>query len=234
MDRPEHSQGKRNGANRLSPNFSFVMPRRKPAPTETKATADSEQGSDTSVKPEVKKSVQNFRQWAGFDKVTLTIVFTDMVKSTALGYKLGNERMRQVRGAHFKRARNLIEKYDGYEIKTNGDEFMVAFHTAVDALDFALSLHADTGDQRIKIRAGIHVGPVTVEEQDAQGAAISYAARVMSMAADGGVWVSNEVKNHIDQEKAPHHENLQFQTHSDCTLKGFPGQHLLWSVEGHW
>lgn len=232
MDRQEHSQGRRAGSDRLSPKFSFRMPQRKPAPTETKPTADAEQGSDTPAKPEEKKSIRNFRQWAGFDKITLTIVFTDIVNSTALGYKLGNERMDQVRRAHFKRARNLIEKHDGYEIKTNGDEFMVAFHTVEDALDFALSLHADTGDQRIGIRAGIHVGPVIVEEQDAQGAAVSYTARVMGMAVNGGVWLSNEAKNHVDQEKAQRHESLQFEAHHDCTLKGFPGQHFLWSVEG--
>ncbi len=175
--------------------------------------------------------LQNFRQWAGSAKITLAIVFTDMVDSTVLTHNLGNERMDQVRRAHFARARCLIEKHNGYEIKTNGDEFMVAFHTAINALDFTLELHADTGDEQVSIRVGIHIGPVIVEEEDVQGAAVSYAARVINMAANGGVWVSSEVKNHIDQEKAQHHENLCWQHHYDCMLKGFPGKHLLWSVK---
>ena len=176
-------------------------------------------------------NTQNFKQWSGSDRMTLVIVFTDMVDSTLLTHRLGNERMSQVRLAHFHRARDLIGRLNGCEIKTIGDEFMVAFRTAIDALDFALELHADTGDQRIQIRAGMDVGPVIIEEHDAHGITVNYAARVMSMAPKGGVWVSSEAKKHIDQEKATRHENLHWQNHADCMLKGFPGKHQLWSVE---
>ncbi len=175
--------------------------------------------------------IQNFTQWAGSKKVTLAIVFTDIVDSAALTHSLGNECMDQVRRAHFARARRLIEEHNGYEIKTNGDEFMVAFRTTVNALDFAIEFQIDTGDERVKIRAGVHIGPVIVEEEDVQGVAVNYAARVIGMAVDGCVWLSNEAKNHIDQEKAQRHENLSWQQHPDCALKGFPGKHLLWSVE---
>ena len=175
--------------------------------------------------------LQDFRKWAGSKKSTLAIVFTDIVDSTALTHEVGNECMDRIRRAHFARSRSLIEEHDGYEIKTNGDEFMVAFRTAVNAFDFALDLYADTGDKRISIRAGVHIGPVIVEQEDVQGAAVSYAARVVSMAADGGVWLSNETKNHIDQEKAQHHVNLSWQQHPDCLLKGFQGKHVLWSVK---
>ena len=82
----------------------------------------------------------------------------------------------------------------------------------------------------VKIRAGMHIGPMIVEEEDVQGAAVSYAARVINMAERGGVWLSNEIKNHIDQEKAQRHANIRWQQHPDCELKGFPGQHTLWSV----
>jgi class 3 adenylate cyclase len=174
---------------------------------------------------------QNFAQWAGSKKVTLAIVFTDIVDSVALTHSLGNECMDQIRRAHFAHVRKLIEEYNGYEVKTNGDEFMVAFRTTVNALDFAIELQIDTGDERVRIRAGVHIGPVVVEEEDVQGAAVSYAARVISKAVDGGAWFSNEAKSHIDQEKARRHENLFWQRHPDCVLKGFPGKHLLWSVE---
>lgn len=174
---------------------------------------------------------QGFKQWAGSTKLTLAIVFTDIIESTALIHHLGNERMDEMRRAHFARARELTKAHKGYEIKTNGDEFMVAFRAAINALDFALEFHADTGDDHISIRAGMHIGPVTIEEHDVQGAAVTYAARVVSMAADGGIWLSSEIKNHIDQEKAQRHTNLCWQDHPDCTLKGFPGTHLLWSVK---
>jgi class 3 adenylate cyclase len=175
--------------------------------------------------------LRSLRQWAGSAKTTLAIVFTDIVDSTTLTHNLGNERMDQVRRAHFARARSLIEEHNGYEIKTNGDEFMVAFRTAVNALDFALELHADAGDERVGIRAGVHIGPVIIEEEDVQGAAVSYAARVISAATDGRVWLSSDVRNHIDQEKAQHHDDLCWRSSDGGVLKGFPGKHVLWSVE---
>ncbi len=194
-------------------------------------SVDTPRRSDEAATSTTSSRLQRFRQWAGSAKVTLAIVFTDMVDSTALTHNLGNERMDDLRRAHFARARNLIQQHNGFGIKTNGDEFMVAFHTAVNALDFALDLHGDTGDELIDIRAGMHIGPMTIEEEDVQGAAVSYAARVVGMVVAGGVWLSSEVKNHIDQEKAQYHENLSWQHHPDCTLKGFPGKHVLWSVK---
>ena len=178
-----------------------------------------------------KSLLQNFVQWAGSQKATLAIVFTDIIGSTALVQCLGNECMDQIRRAHFVRARNLIQYFNGFEIKTNGDEFMIAFHTAVNALDFATELHKDTGDKRISIRAAIHIGPVIIEEEDVQGVAVNYAARVIDMAINGDVWLSDEVKNHINQEKADRHKELCWQEHPNCMLKGFSETHLLWSVK---
>ena len=191
----------------------------------------AELGSDTgAMRPDTMR-LESFRRWAGSPKTTLAIVFTDIVNSTRLTHDLGNERMDQIRRAHFARTRSLIEEHDGCEIKTHGDEFMVAFRTAAGALDFAVALHSDTGDEHIRVRAGVHIGPVTVDENDAQGAAVNYAARLMGMATDGGVWFSNEVKSHMDQEKKQYQASVSWRRHPDCLLKGFPGKHLLWSAE---
>lgn len=223
--------GSRMGFDLAGPKFSFMPQRPKSDSSKTEQADKAEKCPVASVNAEDRERSQSFRQWAGSSRMTLAIIFTDIVNSTSLGHRLGNEQMGLLRHTHFNRARSLIDKLYGYEIKTNGDEFMVAFHTAVDALDFALELQGDTGDERICIRAGIHVGPVSIEEQDAQGATVSYAARVMSIAKDGGVVLSSEAKNHIDQEKAQRHKSLLWQKNIDCLLKGFPGNHLLWTVE---
>jgi hypothetical protein len=112
---------------------------------------------------------QGFLKWAGSTKTTMALALTDVVGSTALGDELGNEGMIEVLRAHFTRAREVIAKHGGHEIKTIGDGLMVAFRTAAEALHFAVELYTDTGEPRIKIRIGIHVGPVHVQEQDAFG-----------------------------------------------------------------
>jgi class 3 adenylate cyclase len=172
----------------------------------------------------------SFRDWAGASAATLAIVFTDVVSSTSIGADLGDEAMNKVRQAHFTQARQQLRYYKGYEIKTIGDSFMIAFRTAVEALDFTLSIFSRTGNTRIKIKAGIHVGPVRIEEEDAFGTMVNFAARVIGMAHGPEIWASNAAKRDIDLEKARRHTNLTWVEHPDCELKGFQGKRVLWSI----
>jgi len=172
----------------------------------------------------------SFKDWAGASAATLAIVFTDVVSSTFLGNELGDEAMNKIRQTHFAQARHQLRYYKGYEIKTIGDSFMIAFRTAVEALDFTLSLFSRTGHNRIKIKAGIHVGPVRIEEEDAFGTMVNFASRVIGMAHGPEIWASRAAKRDIDLEKARRHESLTWIEHSDCELKGFTTKVILWSV----
>ena len=76
---------------------------------------------------EVEPPTRSFLRWAGSDRVLLVLVFTDIVGSTALNEAIKDEQMDEVRRAHFTQSRKLIDDYAGYEIKTIGDAFLVAF-----------------------------------------------------------------------------------------------------------
>lgn len=93
-------------------------------------------------------STPSFRQWAGDELVTLAIVFTDVVGSTALGEQMRLEAMNELRRAHFAQSRRLIAQYKGKEIKTIGDSFMAAFKSAAAGLDYARALQATTGQPK--------------------------------------------------------------------------------------
>jgi class 3 adenylate cyclase len=173
---------------------------------------------------------QSFRTWAGSTKTTLAVVFTDVVGSTKLGLELGNEAMNEVRRSHFKQGRQLIEEHGGYSIKTIGDSLMAAFRTVSEALEFALDFYTDSGDPRLHIRAGIHVGPVYIEEEDAFGSMVNYASRVVNMAEGPEIWISSAAKSHVEQEDFFQRPDLRWAQHADCELKGFDGTHTLWSV----
>ena len=131
-----------------------------------------------------------FREWAGGQRVTLAVVFTDVVGSTALGEELRDEAMNEVRRAHFAQSRRLIERFGGREIKTIGDSFMAAFKCADAALDYALALHRETGHRQVRIRAGMHVGPLQVEEGDVFGGTVNFAARVIGAIQGAEIWMS--------------------------------------------
>jgi small GTP-binding protein len=203
------------------------------AEMESRAEARMERGGEM-VSAAAELRTDNFKSWAGGAGIaTIAIVFTDVKDSTGLNVEFGDDPWRQIREAHFARAKKLIGQGRGYLIKTIGDSVMAAFHNAGDALDFALALHRDTGHESIKIRAGIHIGPVEVADGDAFGQHVNMAARVESNAKakeKGGVWASAKVKEDVDIHRASKHRHLKWTEHPDEELKGFQNS-TLWSVE---
>lgn len=202
------------------------------AEMESRAGARMERGGQL-VAAAAEVRTENFKAWAGGAKMaTLAIVFTDVIGSTRANVEMGDEGWRLVREAHFERARRLVAAGGGYFIKTIGDSVMAAFHSAGDALDFALALQRDTGSESVRIRAGIHIGPVEVNDSDAFGQQVSMAARVQSKAKKGGIWTSAKVKEDVaDTVRAAKHRHLKWTEHAGEELDGFPGSFTLWSVE---
>ncbi len=200
------------------------------AEMESRAEASMERGGEL-VAASAELRTENFKNWAGADIATVAIVFTDVLDSTVMNVKMGDERWRHVREAHFARAGKLVKEGHGYLIKTIGDSVMAAFQSAVGALDFALALSRDTGHESVRIRAGIHVGPVEVSAGDAFGQQVNMAARVEAKAKDGGIWVSAKVKEDVDTLRAARHDSLTWTEHTGEELKGFPEKCTLWSVE---
>jgi class 3 adenylate cyclase/tetratricopeptide (TPR) repeat protein len=169
--------------------------------------------------------------WTGTSEIartTLVLVFTDIVNSTALGIELGDEEWIELLVKHFAQARKLLSKYDCYEIKIIGDSFMVVFRTAVDALNFSLAFHAETGDEHIRIRAGIHVGQVRIMDNDIYGSMVNYTFRVTGWLEDDGVALSNTAKENITQVLGQR-SSLRFVDHT-TRLKGFHETQKLWRV----
>ena len=173
---------------------------------------------------------RNFGAWAGSKLTTLALVFTDVVGSTNLGLRVGDEQMGEIRRAHFSEGRDLIAKHKGYLVKTIGDSLMVAFRTAAEALNFVIAYQSNTGDDKIQIRAGIHVGPVDIDEEDAFGSMVNYAARVVSCAKGAEIWLSDRARADILLRKAKAHEALRWSAHKKI-LKGFNETQVLWSLQ---
>ena len=175
-------------------------------------------------------TTRSFQKWAGGDRVTLAVVFTDVVASTALGEQIRDEAMNEVRRAHFARSRELITQFKGREIKTIGDSFMTAFRCVDAALDYARALHGTTGHPKVRIRAGIHIGPMHVEEGDVFGGTVNFAARVVGAIQGAEIWLSEQAKGDIDRLGAAKHKKLKWERREGISMKGFSGKFTLWSL----
>ncbi len=136
-----------------------------------------------------------------------------------------------MRRTHFAQSRKPIAQFQGQEIKTIGDSFMAAFRCADSALDYALALQRETGDPRVRVRAGIHIGPIHVEESDVFGGTVNFAARVLGAVADAEIWLSERAKEDIERLGTDKYQRLGWQRHEAVAMKGFPGKFTLWAVK---
>lgn len=123
-------------------------------------------------------------------------MFTDVVASTALATRQGDRRAREVLAAHRKVVRSELTRHGGREVDATGDGFFVAFDCARTALRCAGSIHAALSEQRagVHVRIGLNAGDVLVGDGGVSGAAVSGAARLVSLAAPGEVLVGEVVK----------------------------------------
>ncbi len=127
------------------------------------------------------------------------LVVTDLVHSTGLVERLGEDRARQLEALHDRRARDLLARFGGLEIDKS-DGFLLLFERTGDAVDFALTYHRglDVLSQQegaeVSARVGIHLGEVVLRRNSPQdvargakpievhGLAKPIAARLMSLA----------------------------------------------------
>ena len=124
------------------------------------------------------------------------LLFTDLVDSTAVVERLGDARAASVLAEHDRGARALLARHGGREID-HSDGFFLLFADVVAAASFALAYHEALAALGLSARAGLHVGPVTLRENDpdevargakpveVEGIAKPLAARVMSLARGG-------------------------------------------------
>ena len=133
-------------------------------------------------------------EWAGSRHLSLTLLFTDIVKSTSIRVRLGDGQWIKDLFVHFNQARGLAIRLDSYVVKVIGDSLMIAFRTSTDAVEFALDLSTFTGVDYIGIRVGIHSGRVQIRDNDIYGLNVSLTSRIQHSIPSEGIRVSSPVK----------------------------------------
>jgi class 3 adenylate cyclase len=127
-------------------------------------------------------------------RVLTTVVFTDIVSSTARASRLGDARWQQLLADHDAMARRQLRAFGGSEVSTTGDGFLATFDSPARALEWARAVRDGVGPLGLAIRAGVHTGEVESVGVDVTGIAVNVAARVMASAGPGEVWASDIVR----------------------------------------
>ena len=132
------------------------------------------------------------------------IMFTDMVGYSALSQR--DDRLAlELLEEHRELLRKIFPQFNGTEIKTMGDAFLVEFNSALEAAQCAIAIqralvkrNADVPpDRRIELKIGIHIGDVVHRNGDVYGDGVNIASRIEPLAGAGGICVSMDVERQI-------------------------------------
>ncbi|HZP72355.1 MAG TPA: adenylate/guanylate cyclase domain-containing protein [Gaiellaceae bacterium] len=159
----------------------------------------------------------------------LTVLFLDIVGSTALAHELGDARWRVVLTNFRTAVRRELKRHGGREQGTEGDSFFATFAEPVQALRAAAGIASAVQDVGLDVRSGVHTGEV--EELDhggLGGIGVHIGARVCALAGPAEVMVTSTVKELVAGSGAV------FDDAGEHELKGVEGlwhTHLLRSID---
>jgi pimeloyl-ACP methyl ester carboxylesterase len=151
-----------------------------------------------------------------FDRVLATVLFTDIVDSTARAEAVGDRAWRDILDAHDAVVRREFAHFGGKEVKSLGDGFLATFDRPARAIRCALEIVQAVQPLGIAVRVGAHTGEIDLVEGDLRGIAVHIASRVMAFAAANEVLVSRTVKDLVAGS------GLVLEDHGVHSLKGVP------------
>ncbi len=160
------------------------------------------------------------------ERVLATILFTDIVGSTARAAELGDRAWRDLLERHHSVIRRELIRFRGAELDVAGDGFFARFDGPARAIRCAEMIAADVRQLGLEIRAGLHTGECEVIDGKVGGIAVHIGARIAKEAEPGEVLVSSTVRDLVAGS------GLRFRERGSASLKGVPGEWLLFAVEG--
>ena len=155
-----------------------------------------------------------------------TVLFTDIVGSTARSAELGDHEWEEVRARHDAIVRRVLGQHRGIEIKTMGDGFLATFDGPARAVRCARAIVEEVQLLGIEIRAGLHTGEITRELDDISGIAVAIGARTSALAGPSEVLVSSTVRDLVAGS------GLSFVDAGEHELKGVPDRWHLYRAVG--
>jgi class 3 adenylate cyclase len=158
------------------------------------------------------------------DRALKTVLFTDIVDSTATAARLGDHEWHQLLDLHDTAVKREILAHRGDLIKTTGDGAFASFDGPERAIRCALAINDAVGPTGLAVRAGVHTGECEIRGDDLAGLAVHIGARIAATAEPNETLISQTVKDLVVGS------DLTLEPRGPHELKGVPETWELFSV----
>lgn len=181
-------------------------------------------GDIDTIADEIEEFLTGSRGGAEPTRIVATVMFTDVVGSTERAEVMGDRAWADLLESHNARVRAELRRFNGREIDTAGDGFLVSFDSPTAAVRCARAILGSVGEIGVDLRIGLHTGECEVVGHRLRGIAVHIGARVASKAGPGEILVSHTVKDLLAGSA------VEFEDRGIHALKGVPGGWHLYSV----
>jgi class 3 adenylate cyclase len=158
------------------------------------------------------------------DTVLATVLFTDIVGSTAHQAKLGDHAWKDLVERHHATVRQALDTWRGSENDTAGDGFYATFDGPARAIHCAHQIRDNVRSLGIEIRAGVHTGECELIDGKTGGIAVTIGSRISALAGPSQVLLSQTVKDLVAGS------GFRFEPAGEHDLKGVPDRWRLFSA----
>lgn len=178
------------------------------------------------VADEIEEFLSGARSSQSNDRVLATVLFTDIVDSTATAATIGDRRWHDLLDSHDRMVCRQLSRFRGREIKRTGDGFVATFDGPARAIECASAIRDGAHGLDLEVRAGLHTGEIEFDGDDIGGIAVNVSARIQAKAEPSEVLVSRTVKDLVAGSL------FHFENRGSHTLKGVPDTWELFAVSG--
>jgi class 3 adenylate cyclase len=183
-------------------------------------------GDTTAMLGEIEEFLTGARPTSMADRVLATVLFSDIVNSTAQASVVGDRAWRDRLDANDAMVRRQLGRFRGREVNTTGDGFLATFDGPARAIECGCAIRDGAHQLGMDVRVGLHTGEVELRGDDIGGLTVNVAARVTSLAVPGEVLVSRTVTDLVAGSLT------RFEDRGEHELKGVPGSWKLYAVAG--
>ena len=181
-------------------------------------------GDQDAILNEIQEFLTGVRPVSDGTRVLATIMFTDIVGSTQLAHKVGDQAWTSLLDRHDHICEDSIHRFRGRLVNRTGDGVLATFDGPGRGIACAKEILDRVRELGLEIRSGLHTGECEIRGEETAGVAVHLAARVSALAGPGELLVSRTVRDLVAGS------GVEFEDRGTHGLRGFPEEWQLFAV----